>query len=337
MSVENFSYFRIERQSIVDSDWVFVIDLDNALMEGYSDYIHDDEDLSYRVGIMDTDDNVLWSKGSTTIPKTTYLYVPDEWPTPAKAFKSLLIDDGDSIIVRAGTYSDTLSMVGKSVYITSISATDTAILLSRVRINSGVLNGFTIRNILALREDGGGLNISGNGKVRNCIIRDNYAGQLGGGIYLRDEGSLYNNILYNNMSGYNEMNLYIESASGEVINNTIVLDGAGDGNNVAVYNLKDGFKFLNNIVFGSRTFKVNSLDTTSFIIDYSRMSPVSISGDSIITADPQFVSLETEMPDFHLQPDSPCINAGHPDTQYNNVDGTRNSMGAFGGPWGDDF
>lgn len=33
--------------------------------------------------------------------------------------------------------------------------------------------------------------------------------------------------------------------------------------------------------------------------------------------------------DFRLQDSSPCINAGNPDSQYNDPDGTRNDMGAF--------
>jgi len=35
-----------------------------------------------------------------------------------------------------------------------------------------------------------------------------------------------------------------------------------------------------------------------------------------------------------LQASSPCINAGNPDSSYNDSDGTRNDMGATGGPLG---
>ncbi|MBL0062307.1 MAG: hypothetical protein IPP40_12685 [bacterium] len=31
---------------------------------------------------------------------------------------------------------------------------------------------------------------------------------------------------------------------------------------------------------------------------------------------------------------SPCVNGGHPDVQYNDLDGSRNDMGAWGGPGG---
>ena len=39
--------------------------------------------------------------------------------------------------------------------------------------------------------------------------------------------------------------------------------------------------------------------------------------------------------DLHLSSDSPCINNGNPAPEYNDVTGTRNDQGAFGGPLGD--
>ena len=133
------------------------------------------------------------------------------------------------------------------------------------------------------------------------------------------------------------MNLYAEKASKRVINNTFVLIGDSEyGKNVTVSELQPGFEFLNNIIFGAETFSAVSADSAGITIDYCRMDRISISGDSIITADPEFVRLDELNPDFQLAPGSPCVHAGHPDTQYNNVDGTRNSMGAYGGPGGED-
>ena len=42
-------------------------------------------------------------------------------------------------------------------------------------------------------------------------------------------------------------------------------------------------------------------------------------------SDPRFTA------DYNLQASSPCINAGPPDPQYNDRDGSRNDIGMFGG------
>jgi hypothetical protein len=47
---------------------------------------------------------------------------------------------------------------------------------------------------------------------------------------------------------------------------------------------------------------------------------------------PRFRSAATR--DFTLLPASPSINAGDPDVIYNDVDGSRNNQGAYGGPSG---
>ena len=51
-----------------------------------------------------------------------------------------------------------------------------------------------------------------------------------------------------------------------------------------------------------------------------------------IILDPMFIDIEQN--DFHLQSGSPCIDAGDPSVEYNDFDGTRNDMGAYGGPQG---
>jgi hypothetical protein len=50
-------------------------------------------------------------------------------------------------------------------------------------------------------------------------------------------------------------------------------------------------------------------------------------GPHDILADPQFVNPAAG--DFRLAAGSPCIDAGHPDPQYNDPDGSRNDVGAL--------
>lgn len=49
-----------------------------------------------------------------------------------------------------------------------------------------------------------------------------------------------------------------------------------------------------------------------------------------IDADPLFVDLDNN--DFRLKRNSPSIDAGNPSSEYTDPDGSRNDMGAFGGP-----
>ena len=52
-------------------------------------------------------------------------------------------------------------------------------------------------------------------------------------------------------------------------------------------------------------------------------------GTGAISEEPLFISHSTG--NYRLQPNSPCIDAGDPDPQYNDPDGTRNDIGACRG------
>jgi len=65
-------------------------------------------------------------------------------------------------------------------------------------------------------------------------------------------------------------------------------------------------------------------------ITYSDIEDETLAGLSgNIFAPPSFANAETG--DYHLAAGSPCIDAGHPDPAYNDGDGSRCDMGAFGG------
>ena len=57
-----------------------------------------------------------------------------------------------------------------------------------------------------------------------------------------------------------------------------------------------------------------------------------IIGNSNIDADPLFNNVSSG--DYSLQAGSPCIDTGNPSSEYNDTDGSRNDMGAYGGPKG---
>lgn len=58
-------------------------------------------------------------------------------------------------------------------------------------------------------------------------------------------------------------------------------------------------------------------------------------GPGNFSADP--IYLNPEAGDYHLQLGSPAIDAGNPDAAFNDVDASRNDLGAYGGPAGESY
>ena len=143
---------------------------------------------------------------------------------------------------------------------------------SRIIINEGTLDGFIIKDVKSDYFNGGGIYLSGNGIVKNCIIKNNSSGRNGGGVFIKEEGSLYNSILFNNQSSLEGSNIFIQKSNGKIINNTFVLFGdLSFGKNVSVSELKDGFLFLNNIIVGGKNFSSDSLSRIVAKVDYSML------------------------------------------------------------------
>ncbi len=337
ISVLGFKRWLIEQKKVEEDYWFKVGEINNRLTTKFRDVIFDDENLLYRVAIEDTNGNMKWAEATIEIPKTKYLLVPGDQRTPKIAYESPLIDEGDSIFVSPGKYYDGLKMMSKDVVIESKEGYEKTFIFHRVEMNKGTLKGFSISDGQgADKENGGGINAIGEAVIKNCTIWNNQTGQHGGGVFLKDKASLYNSILYSNQSSVLNHNLYISNSSGKIINNTFVLGESTVGNNVTAFNLKSGFIFLNNIILHGTTFNLDTLTAHhgSVIINYSRMDSVLISGNNLIMGDPKLIQLDKTPPEFILAEDSPCINAGHPDEIYNNLDGSRNTMGATGGPGG---
>lgn len=100
------------------------------------------------------------------------------------------------------------------------------------------------------------------------------------------------------------------------IMNNIISNNSNIG--LFFYHYAGAGRILYNDVWGNTAGNYfNNLDGSSF-------SPWPGTGE--ISADPEYADA-----DFHLLETSPCIDAGHPGSLYNDMDGTRNDMGAYGG------
>ena len=121
-----------------------------------------------------------------------------------------------------------------------------------------------------------------------------------------------------------------------VVNNTIVESGYG----LDIYSGSGTPVFKNNII-AHTNFGVNTIGYSSAVRSYNNVYGNTYNyigfddtpGIGDISLNPQFVDRDNG--DFRLREDSPCIDRGDPDAQYNDPDGSRNDIGVynyFGGP-----
>jgi hypothetical protein len=143
-----------------------------------------------------------------------------------------------------------------------------------------------------------------------------------------------NNIILPLTTGINIRN----TSKAEIINNSIIGTQAPENVFSSGIEVEDNsqIKAVNNIIvnfMGGNGIYVNANHVDDYTIKYNdiwnnKNNYVGLEpGEGDISIDPKFVSST----DFHLQPTSPAINAGDPDTAYNDPDDSRNDMGAYGG------
>ncbi len=162
---------------------------------------------------------------------------------------------------------------------------------------------------------GAGINLLGGRyvTVRYNLIADNHATSYGGGIYLANDDAIHtvihNNTIVNCSSGNN--------GGGGICFGGCTLDTA-----------------YNNIIVGCEGNGIWAANTWDCFFDYNCLFnnlPADYEGVPIgsgeIYVDPLFVG--GVLFSFALTPASPCIDAGNPDPMFNDLDGSRNDIGAF--------
>lgn len=240
--------------------------------------------------------------------------------------------DGDTVLVSHGTYIESINYNGKAITVVSVDGSAVTFLqppndfASTVTIrcdqfSEAVLRGFTV-------ENGGDVNtviMEGNGrsKIEYNVFRNNISGHINSlAVILTETSSIIERNLFYNNGG--ESVIRIDGPYdiySFIINNTI------DSNEGGIITISSYYFLLNNIITNNAGSSVNILFSG---IEYNNLwgnGTGNCGGDNDICEDPLFVDPASH--DYNLQEGSPCIDAGHPHGMYNDLDGTRNDMGAF--------
>lgn len=198
-------------------------------------------------------------------------------------------------------------------------------------INSGtpIMTGCVFSSNTA-EDDGGGLHSSVAGWTLNrCTFLNNSSGNNGGGLFLFASSTVTNCIFADNSATQRGGGIYTESHVAAIVTNCTFYDNtAGDeGGGIFTGNYAT-LTLTNSILWADKPDEVGKTDLATATISYCDIQDTSYAGSSgNFVSDPLFVDALND--NFHLQIESPCINAGNnsaPGIPSEDIDGNYRIM-----------
>jgi len=233
---------------------------------------------------------------------------------------------GDIIIVGPGVYYENIylknmgniKISGSGPNNTKIQSEDSEKAIFLYECTNIYIKGFSIIS--------GGESIyiyKSSGVVQNCYITSS-----GHGIYVNTSITTVATIKNCIINSCRQNGIHTNSIATTILNNTIVANNGfgivGDctiRSNIIAYNGNQGISSVKKSYISHNNYFKNN---QSNLPDFYELSL----GD--ISEDPLFIDYDSG--NFALQSISPCVNTGIVGSQYLDPDGTRNDMGAYGGP-----
>ncbi len=206
--------------------------------------------------------------------------------------------------------------------------------------NNSIIRCKIYKNNIFSAYPGGGRNFSGIYQhegtllIRNSIIRKNSTTRIGGGLGINGIAQIYNCIIDRNSAQNGGAGIVINyTGIAEIVNCVLVRNATGSPIFSGAAMSYGDITILNSVVWNNIGTKDPKLFGKNS--DYTVTNEISFSGGTNIKKDPLFI--DSASGNYRLGSSSPCKDSGHPNEIYNDVDGSRNDMGVYGGPFGNDW
>ena len=266
--------------------------------------------------------SIVFAMGTTAVSGAV-IKVPEDFGTIQAAIDAA--GAGDMVVINNGTYTGLgnkdLDFNGKAITVRSENGPENCIIdcegvgrgftFHTSETASSILSGITITN--GNTDYGGGIRCSSSPIITNCRIIGNTASKSGGGIYLALWSStVTNSVIAGNTATWGGA-VYCNNANPRIINCTLIGNTGTGSIGISCYS---GIvpTITNCILWDDASAFYYSSFPYPPDINYCNLKDQSVTGSSIMHSNPLFVNLSGSFPlewDLHLQPSSPCIDAGN--------------------------